>query len=414
MNNLIITEEERKEILLLHYLNEQEVIDTSLENPGEIWKKYGQNKMVWQSLLKCLGANLGNSGLLKNGVDGKFGKKSMGELKRLIGNDSKLDAQTFMKLLFATRKTRGNFKCLAKHVPGVGKKYYEDDDLPKIEKQPEIRKDEKQKEGEYSCIAVPKEVCSKIRINGETKIGKDPKIYQCAAYVIKCLSEYENLFNKFAFGNAWGALQAMKNDGGSVKYNLFNQGFDWNKLQEEIKTLKYNSQKCIEFQKKPIVKDTNVDNQVDGGKLSKAIADSYPKSSSVNLENLKLGDVVGIYLPSSSNKGRAFCDSAKLDKNGNIIEKNVPINTHVGFIGAIKSNRPIVFHNIHGEFRAQPAIDFRTNSSPGMIVWVVSDPTVSANIEKRKKVESGFEEPSWVDKNIMNPLYDIKRNVQNL
>lgn len=117
MKSLIIKEQEKKEILNLYYLSEE------VKNPQEIkayWQKYGKDPKAWQSMLLCLGANLGKSGPLRNGVDGQFGTISKNELKRIMkpmmGNkEPKLDAETFFKLL-----KKSGFDCLTKHVSPKG------------------------------------------------------------------------------------------------------------------------------------------------------------------------------------------------------------------------------------------------------------------------------------------------------
>lgn len=406
MKRLLISEEEKKNILNLYNLLEQEDGSPKFEtgvNPMSYWNKYGKNPKVWQSMLLCAGANLGNYGPLKNGVDGQFGNTSKKELKRILNtNDSTLSYDNFMQLL-----TKTGYKCLTKHIQtnqSTEKKVVKpsDDDKKQVKKT--------QQEGEYSCIVVSKDICKKISKNTDTSIGSDKDTYQCAAYVIKCLAQYENLLNKNITGNAWTMFDSVKNSGGDVKYNAFDSSYNWGNLQSKIKDLKYTSKKCEDFKSKPIQPGSNVDEEVDSNKLSNAIAKNYPRNSSVNLQNLELGDVVGIYLRTSSNKGRAFCDSAKLDKNGNIIEKN-PINTHVGFIGAIKDNQPIVFHNIHGDFKATPARNLLSANGSGMIVWAVSDPDVIKNIQKRNKIESGQQEPTFYEKYFESPLYDIKRKI---
>lgn len=407
MKPLLITEQEKKEILNLHYLTEQ-TLEKGV-NPMTYFKKYGKDPKAWQSMLLCLGADLGKSGPLKNGVDGQFGKISKKELKRIMGptmgnKEPKLDAETFFNLLL-----KSGYKCLTKNVPQGGQKK-QVEFSPKDDKKT-VPEKKKQQEGEYTCIAVSKEICKTISANRTVSIGKDSETYQCAAYVIKCLSQYENLLGNFSLGNAWKGLDNMKNSGGKEKFNLFTNGYNWDGLQKDIEKINYKDSNCKEFQNKKIQKGSDVDSEVDQNKLSNVIAKNYPSSSSIDLQNLELGDVVGIYLPGSSNKSRAFCDSAGLDSKGNIKNKNATLNTHVGFIGAMKNNQPIVFHNIHGEFYAQPAKDFINSKNAGMIVWAVSDPDVKRNIEKRKKVESGIEEPNWYEKNLEPTLYDWKRKI---
>lgn len=120
MKPILITEQEKKEILNLHYLTEQ-TLEKGV-NPMTYFKKYGRDPKAWQSMLLCLGADLGKSGPLKNGVDGQFGKISKKELKRIMGptmgnKEPKLNAETFFNLLL-----KSGYKCLTKNVPQGGQK----------------------------------------------------------------------------------------------------------------------------------------------------------------------------------------------------------------------------------------------------------------------------------------------------
>lgn len=111
-----------------------------------------------------------------------------------------------------------------------------------------------------------------------------------------------------------------------------------------------------------------------------------------SFKGLKMGDVVGIYYPSSQHHGEAFFQGATgmssdgtkvtsgpyfvVDENGKTrpwaisdIGKNVKIkpgkslqggehfgfNTHLGFVGAKKPNgEPIIYHNVSGNILATP------------------------------------------------------------
>ena len=226
-------------------------------------------------------------------------------------------------------------------------------------------------------------------------IGSDEKLSGCAAYAQKCLSEYGSKY----LGNAWNAFNIRKNSG-QVEYNLYSN-LQWDRLEKEIQKLGYNDKKCEKFKTEEITNNKNVDQMIDGGKLAGKIQSMMPSQSDIKMNQLQLGDIVGIYLDSSSNKGRAFCDSADLTPDGKIKNKNATINTHIGFVGSVKNGMPIIFHGIHGHFKATPANLLLNKRGQGMIAWVITDPTIEKNVGKK----FGYVQPSWYEKNV-EPYYN--------
>jgi hypothetical protein len=97
---------------------------------------------------------------------------------------------------------------------------------------------------------------------------------------------------------------------------------------------------------------------------------------------LQLNDIIGIYLPSSPNHGKALYEGGVNDPNrpyiekingkyvvGNTIKsgKGWGMNTHLGIVGAIKDGVPIIFHNIHGQVFSDP---FNKLTDNARIAWV--------------------------------------------
>jgi hypothetical protein len=242
------------------------------------------------------------------------------------------------------------------------------------------------------CIVVDYNTCQK-RVSGksQTTIGGSGTLLQCAKYTRISLQKYEPEFHT---GNAWHALANTQGGGASLLYNMFGGGFNMDGLQKWIKESKYNDVICKKFIDLPA--DTHdVDKEVDRGKLAEQIFNSFPGGSGVSAGDLKLGDIVGMFWGPSSNKGKAFCESAKLDKDGNIINKKATINTHMGFVGAIKDGTPIIFHNVHGKFLSTPITQLINKSlQGGMVVWV----TRNSDIAHAIGVEKGTEEKYFVEK----------------
>jgi len=138
------------------------------------------------------------------------------------------------------------------------------------------------------------------------------------------------------------------------------------------------------------------------GNIKSLMGDAIPGQSS--FKGLNMGDVVGIYYPSSQHHGEAFFQGATgmssdgtkvtsgpyflVDENGKTrpwaisdIGKNVNIkpgkslqqgehfgfNTHLGFVGAKKPNgEPIIYHNVNGNIMATPLSEMGGKFS---LVW---------------------------------------------
>jgi hypothetical protein len=227
------------------------------------------------------------------------------------------------------------------------------------------------------CIAISTQECAKIDSTKQTLIGGGTET-QCSAYMIKCLSQYD----KELGGNAWSVFpNIMQRNIGTVKYNVYTDGsVNWDYIRSEVKKNKIGKTACDKFKSV----------HSDKGELPKIISKSMPKSSKVDINSLKLGDIVGLYHSKSTSKCVAFCDRAVKDRglkdDFELIGDPFTFNSHVGFVGAIKDGMPIIIHNVGGSNRgnhiATPADRMLSVTSEDMIVWVVSDNKVTAALEK--------------------------------
>jgi hypothetical protein len=124
--------------------------------------------------------------------------------------------------------------------------------------------------------------------------------------------------------------------------------------------------------------------------IPKAIQNSYPSKTGIDISSLELGDIVGMYHNPSTNKGQAFCGKVKFDKSGKVI-KTTPFefNTHVGFVVAIKNGVPIILHNIGSEkqniglHHATPATKLLSKNGT-MITWVAKDNEITKGMNFEK------------------------------
>ena len=238
------------------------------------------------------------------------------------------------------------------------------------------------KDSKYNCIAISKEECARISPSQDTILNtKADSETRCSAYMYKCLSQFDS---QLASGHAWDIFW-MNKGLGPIKYNMYSDGtINWNQIYNNMKINKLNNKKCTNLNHDESDKEDRSGAEV--------VEKSIPMKSGVNLKSLELGDMVGIYLHTSPNKGFAFCDRAlgrKLDNKGNMLDKEpFTYNTHVGFVGAIKNGVPIIIHNIHGTHHATPATKLLSKTGDGMITWVLGDNSIKQSIASQKKSQT--------------------------
>lgn len=112
--------------------------------------------------------------------------------------------------------------------------------------------------------------------------------------------------------------------------------------------------------------------------------------------NLQLGDIVGIYYPSSIHNEEAMYQGGKIffkkDAKGNYIPgENIKkgigwgMNTHLGVVGAIKNGKPLIFHNIRGQVWADPP---EALHGGGRIAWIRRPGSSPVGFEEIKSSDS--------------------------
>lgn len=295
--------------------------------------------------------DIGNSGPKRDGVDGIFGTRTQNavkdfQLKNGLEPTGIVGEKTAPLLLFGPRNTT------TKDVVGM-----------------------ENKKSKYDCIAISREECSKISKDRDVIISSGSEM-ACARYMNKCLAEYD----KDISGNAWTVLRNLKSRGiATEKYNAFKE-MNWNQLWNDIGN-NINSSICQchkQDHADGICKDTV------NSKIPEIVTNSYPQSPKINISDLKLGDIVGMYYSPSTNKGQAFCSRLQFDEKGKP-KKTQPFefNSHVGFVVSIKDGVPIILHNIgkdeKGLHHATPATKL-LNKNGTMITWVASNDKVSKNL----------------------------------
>jgi hypothetical protein len=232
----------------------------------------------------------------------------------------------------------------------------------------------------YDCIGITKEQCSSLTKRGGD-IGTGGKDEGCAKYMRVCLQQLDS---KLIGGDAWKLLPILIGQGGKEVYNMFSQDMDFNKLSNQFKGKNVTSLCAIH-------KNKGEGHDKEDSTFKTIVKNNYPNKTKMSISNLKLGDIVGLYWRDSGNFGKAFCERGL--KDGKIKNEPFSLNTHVGFVGAIKDGMPLIFHSVHSKRLATPASDLMNKNQQGMITWVVQDPDIyaAANIGKNKPEE----EKSW-------------------
>lgn len=367
-NQFLISEDEKNRILSIHetatknqYLNlitEEVIYNSKTEDIQKKLTELGYGKIVGT-------------------IDGKYGKNTACAVAKFQGDnvslvvDGKVGKNTANKLGVVPYFPKDvNIKgCSTQQVGNKPKSTWGDEPESPITNQP--------------CDSIPPEFCDKIKTNTEVSIG-DGGTEGCAEFVTKFLG-------LGYLGNAWAAFNVAKKYG--VKYNMFTDGtINWNKIKNDVKTNGINSQTCGCFTNEGGDKDASCK---DGAKIASTISSFYPSSSSVDLNNLKVGDIVGMYWRKSSNKGKAFCERAVQRGIGNdgTFKDSDPFtfNTHLGYVGAIKNGVPIIYHSVHGARLATPANKLLSSTGNGMITWVTGSPkSASVNEPKKNDVWSDY------------------------
>jgi hypothetical protein len=338
---------------------------------------------------------------LKIGSGGRKNPKQVEDVKKL---QSELIRLGFLKLSKGptgyfgpiTQDSLNKYKVSTgklKKQPDVDKK----DDSKNIDKKDDSKKIDKKLS--YPCVGLPKDKCSKVSSTSVVKMGSAGTT-QCAQYVTKCLTEYDQ---NYYTGNAWKAASIAKGQGGKEKFNLFTSSINWDSLWNEIKKNKITKSECDGFYGSG--KSDFLTFNDKKKKLLSIIKSSVPESSNVSMSQLQVGDIVGLWHDETNNKGRAFCermiDDLKFDEKGNFKQLPFTFNTHVGFVTTIKDGIPIIAHNVDGTYYTVPATQMLSKKSPDMIAWVITDPQVQQEIAKREETTiKGV--PSYY-KNKVNP-----------
>ena len=179
-----------------------------------------------------------------------------------------------------------------------------------------------------------------LRDDGTTQRICTPNDKECGQFV----NDFSDKFD--SVGNAWLAYRNDTKLGPTISSKF--KGLDKSQQDKAIKL----------WQQIHKAGGAEVGSNITNGKVKSFIKGLV--GSGLN-PNLQLDDVVGIYWNGSSHHEEAFYNGGKAwfvdGKPGNTIRKGNGwgMNTHVGIVGAIKDGVPLIFHNVGGNVKSDPA-----------------------------------------------------------
>lgn len=130
------------------------------------------------------------------------------------------------------------------------------------------------------------------------------------------------------YGNAWTMMKNVEDLGGQMIFNIYDDPiFDNSKNVADSNSLKATTEKVL-------------------------------KSKKIDYNSLLPGDIVGIYVPSSSH-------------HSDVLKEGTTYNTHVGIVADVQNGIPIIEHNINGNVRREN-INKLTGSKYGKVTATVA------------------------------------------
>ena len=130
------------------------------------------------------------------------------------------------------------------------------------------------------------------------------------------------------YGNAWTMMKNVEDSGGQMIFNIYDDPiFDNSKNVADSNSLKATTEKILKLKK-------------------------------IDYNSLLPGDIVGIYVPSSSH-------------HSDVLKEGTTYNTHVGIVADVQNGIPIIEHNINGNVRREN-INKLTGSKYGKVTATVA------------------------------------------
>jgi hypothetical protein len=215
---------------------------------------------------------------------------------------------------------------------------------------------------------VPLDILS-IDSNKSILLLKLDELIGCATFVNKFSDAVEIV------GNAWLSRDKIN---GTTTYDIFT-----NLSERQIET-------CIKLWNSIYARTTNkkwIEGHTRTAENIRKLVKSLIGTKQINPQNLKIGDICGIFYPLSTHQEEAFFEAGEkylLNKGVELRQfnksdeqelqkKSWTMNTHVGIVGAIENGNPVIFHAIPQKIGSGTNIwadGIDQIQGGGQIVWV--------------------------------------------
>lgn len=183
---------------------------------------------------------------------------------------------------------------------------------------------------------------------------------RCARFVSRKIEAATGISckNTGVYGNAWNMLKNIVRHGGEMLFNIYDTQ-DFENLRSDV-ALKDATQK-------------------------------YIRNNTLNYNMLNVGDVVGIYVPSSTH-------------HYDVLAKGDTYNTHVGVVvGKDANDQPIIEHTVNGNVYQDPINNIRGSKYGKTVVTAAARPRYQhiPNIKLNSSATSNFSlDPQYINSNI--------------
>lgn len=159
-------------------------------------------------------------------------------------------------------------------------------------------------------------------------------------------------------GNAWTMKNNIIHHKGSLIFDVFDT------INAQNKTTIDSLRMTIASEANTVPLQMKV-NKKYAGEIRKLFSDSV----NINLNNLKVGDVVGLFYPTSNYQVVAFMNGTAGS-----------FNTHAGLVTSVDTNGVTISHNIHHTIYHDNASKLTSVNKHGLIVWVARPNNITKSL----------------------------------
>ena len=330
----------------LSQLNQEDLMQVQKELASEGYYDISLNKGRNANAYTIQNILMQKGYLSKEDVDGIIGKQTIGQLQQLLIDEGYLPEKT-------ENGMSNKDGIIGKNTREAFKQYYRDYNIDGII-------------GDKTITSyVNKETKKQDILGFNIEVSAEGMVDKCAAWVTK---KYDVVTGNQSrqngvYGSAWNMLKNIEDSGGTMIFNLYD-GQDFNGITDK-KALKRATEKGI-------------------------------LNSNIDYKILQPGDIVGIYVPSSTH-------------HGDVLENGTTYNTHVGIVTDIEDGVPIIEHNILGKVRREKVNKLSGSMYGSTTVTVAARPKHGAGVKgvmEFQNIKSDLKYPEKYKNELMDEYVD--------